>query len=202
MLNFKNLLARTLFAFALAASAGAAVAGPTYHVDVNTSALAGTSGYLDFLIIPQGDAATTVATLTHFIGNFSGTVYTGGDGSGSAAAGGTIGNSGDTNELGLWANFGGNFSFDVSFTQAANGIAGSLFEISLLDGGFNYLPPTSGDIATFDLEPGHAAVLTSSAFATISTVSAVPEPSELLLMTTGLGLVGFMLRRRKATAAH
>jgi len=38
-----------------------------------------------------------------------------------------------------------------------------------------------------------------SAFAT---ASAVPEPSEMLMMTTGLGLVGFMLRRRKAVPAR
>jgi hypothetical protein len=200
MLNFKNLLARTLLAFALAAGAGAAMAGPTYHVDVNTSALAGTSGYLDFLITGQGDAATTVATLSHFIGSFTGAVYTDAGGSGTLA-GGTIVNSGDLNELGLWANFGGNFSFDVAFDQAADGFAGSMLEISLLDASFHYLAPTTDDIARFVLEPGQAVVLTPSAFATISTVSAVPEPSELLLMTTGLGLVGFMLRRRKLPLA-
>jgi hypothetical protein len=200
MLNFKNLLARTLLAFALAAGAGAAAAGPTYHVDVNTSAFAGASGYLDFLIVGQGDAATTVATLSHFTGDFSGAEVSSGAASGSAAAGATIVNSGAWNELGLWASLGGNFGFDVSFDQAIDGFAGSMLEITLLDADFLYLAPSTGDIAQFDLEPGQAIGLTASAFATISTVSAVPEPSELLLMTTGLGLVGFMLRRRKVVS--
>jgi hypothetical protein len=198
MFNFKNLLARALLAFTLAAGAGAAVAGPTYHVDVNTAALGGTSGYLDFLIVGQGDTATTTATLSHFMGNFSGDVYTD-NASGSVAAGATLGSSATLNEFALWAGFGGNFSFDVSFDQAIDDIAGALLQIALIDADFSYLAPTSGDIAQFSLQPGQPIGLTPSAFATISLVpdvSDVPEPSDWMMMATGLALLGFTLRRR------
>jgi hypothetical protein len=198
MFNFNNLLARVLLAFTLAASAGAAVAGPTYHVDVNTAALGGTSGYLDFLIIGQGDSATTVATLSHFMGNFSGDVYTD-NASGSLATGATIGSGGSWNEFALWASFGGNFSFDVSFDQAIDDIAGAFLQVALLGADFSYLAPTTGDIAQFNLQPGQPIGLVPSAFATISLapdVSDVPEPSDWAMMATGLALLGFTLRRR------
>jgi hypothetical protein len=198
MFNFNNLLARALLAFTLAAGAGAAVAGPTYHVDVNTAALGGASGYLDFLIVGQGDTATTTATLSHVMGNFSGDVYTDNT-SGSVAAGATLGSSASWNEFALWAGFGGTFSFDVSFDQAIDDIAGALLQIALLDSNFGYLAPTTGDIAQFSLAPGQPIGLTPSAFATISLlpdVSDVPEPSDWMMMATGLALLGFSLRRR------
>lgn len=198
MFNFNNLLARALLAFTLAAGAGAAVAGPTYHVDINTAALGGASGYLDFLIVGQGDTATTTATLSHFMGNFSGDVVTDNT-SGSVGAGATLGSSGSWNEFALWAGFGGNFSFDVSFDQAIDDIAGALLQIALLDSNFGYLAPTTGDIARFSLQPGQPIGLTPSAFATILLLPAasdVPEPSDWMTMATGLALLGFALRRR------
>jgi hypothetical protein len=198
MLNLKNLLARTLLAFAMASGAGAALAGPTYHVDVDTSALAGSSGYLDFLFSVQGDAAFTTATLSHFTGNFSGDQFTVGGASGSAAAGGTVSTTEGWNELGLLASFGGHLGFDLSFEQATGNLIGSLFEVALLGADLNYLAPTAGDIAQFQLLPGAAIGLQASDFATISlgSVSDVPEPADAMLMITGLGLLGFTLRRR------
>jgi hypothetical protein len=196
MLNFKNLLTRALLAFTLAAGAGAAVANPTYHVDVDTSALGGVSGYLDFLIFGQDDTATTTATLSHFTGNFSGGVYSDGLASGSAATGGTVGSNGGYNELALWAGFGGKFGFDVSFDQAADNIGGAFLQVALLDAGFSYLAPTGNDIAQFSLMPGQPVGLQASDFARISIVSDVPEPADGMLMATGLALLGFTLRRR------
>lgn len=193
MFNVKNLLARALMALSLVA--GAAAASPVYHVDVDTSALAGTSGYLDFLIIGQGDTATTMATLSHFSGDFSGDVYT--DNTIGSTAGASVGSAGSWNEFALWANFGGMFSFDVSFEQAADDIAGALFEVALLDAGFGYLAPTDGDIAQFDLRPGESIGLLGSDFATISEASAdVPEPSAAALVLIGLMMAGAVVRRR------
>jgi hypothetical protein len=197
MLNFKNLLARALLALTLAAGAGAAVAGPTYHVDADTSTLGAASGYLDFLIVGQGDIATTTATLSHFTGNFSGGVYT--DGATGSTAGATVGSGGIWNEFALWASFGGKFGFDVSFDQALDDIAGALLQVALLDANFAYLAPTGNDIAQFSVMPGQPVGLMASDFAKISVVpvvSDVPEPADLALMATGLGLLGVTLRRR------
>jgi hypothetical protein len=44
--------------------------------------------------------------------------------------------------------------------------------------------------------PGQPVGLVPSAYATISVVSDVPEPADAMLMITGLGLLGFTLRRR------
>jgi hypothetical protein len=196
MLNFKNLLSRALLAFTLAAGAGAAVAGPTYHVDVDTSTLAGSQGYLDFLLLGQGDAAAASARLSHLSGDFSGDEVLSGAVSGSAKAGATIANSDFTNELSLWSTFGGHFSFDVSFDLAATPLIGSLFEVALLDADFLYLAPTSGDIAQFSLMPGQPVGLVPGSFATISIVSDVPEPADWMLMAAGLALLRFTVRRR------
>jgi hypothetical protein len=193
MLNLQYILARALLALTFAT--GAAVAGPTYHVDVDTSALGGATGYLDFLIVGQGGTATTKATLSHFTGDFSGDVYTDGAATGSKA-GATVGSSGSLNEFALWAGFGGNFSFDLSFDQAADDIAGALLQIALLDANFGYLAPTGADIAQFNLMPGQPIGLQASDFATISVVANVPEPADGMLMATGLALLGFTLRRR------
>jgi hypothetical protein len=193
-ISFRNLLARALLALTLAAGAGAAVAGPTYHVDVDTSTLGGASGYLDFLIVGQGDTATTTATLTHFTGNFSGEVYT--DGATGSTAGATVGSGGSWNEFALWASFGGKFGFDVRFDQALDDIAGALLQVALLDADFAYLAPTGSDIAQFSLMPGQPVGLVPSKYATITVVSDVPEPADAMLMITGLGLLGFTLRRR------
>ncbi|MFC5550662.1 NF038129 family PEP-CTERM protein [Massilia aerilata] len=192
MFNIKKLLARALMALSLVG--GAAVAGPTYHVDVDTTTLAGKSGYLDFLIVGQGDTATTTAKLSHFTGDFSGAVYT--DNTTGSTAGATVGSTGSWNEFALWANFGGQFSFDVSFDQIADNIAGALFQVALLDGGFLYLDPLTADIAQFDVSPGQPIGLAGSDLATISVAADVPEPADAMLMLTGLGLLGFTLRRR------
>jgi len=200
MLNFKNLLARTFLAFALASGAGAALAGPTYHVDIDTSALAGSSGYLDFLIQAQLNAAAASATLTHLTGDFTGLEVLSGEASGSAATGATIGNSDFFNGLSLWSNFGGHFSFDVSFDVAdsLSGI-GSALQVALYDSAYAFLAPTTGNIAEFYLQSGEPIGLMPSAFATISLVpdvSDVPEPADWMMMATGLALLGFTLRRR------
>jgi len=198
MFNFKNLLARALLALTLAAGAGAALAGPTYHVDVDTTALNGQTGYLDFLIVGQGDTATTTVTLSRLMGAFTGDVYT--DNTSGSVAGATIGSAASLNEFGLVANFGGTFSFDLSFAQAMDDIAGAFLQIALLNPNtFGYLSPTTGDIATFNVQPGQPIGLTASSFARITLVPNavdVPEPSDLAMMFTGLALLGFTARRR------
>lgn len=192
MFNIKNLLAHALMALALVS--GAAAAGPVYHVDVDTSQLAGKSGYLDFLIVGQGDTATTTAKLSHFSGNFSGDIYT--DNSSGSLSGATIGSAANLNEFALWADFGGIFSFDVSFDQALDDIAGALLQVALLDGNFGYLAPTTGNVAEFELSPGQPIRLAGSDYATVGEAAAVPEPSAAALVLVGLLMAGAVARRR------
>ena len=194
MYNFKNLLARSLLALTLASGAGAAMAGPTFHVNVNTATLGGTSGYLDFLIVGQSDTATTTATLSHFSGAFTGDVHA--DGAAGSTAGATVGSSNSWNEFALWADFGGTLSFDVRFDQAQDDIAGALLQVALLDGDFLYLAPTTADIAQFDVQPGQPIGVLQSDFAAVSPAAAVPEPSAAALVLIGLAMAGAGARRR------
>jgi hypothetical protein len=204
MTNVKTFLRQCLLAVALAGSSLAALAGPTsFHVDQNTRTIANPQ-WIDLFFSRADGAAAATATVSNFSGAFGAVDYAEGGvtfmGDGSII----LTNAAFSNIVDFTATFGGNFGFDVMFASdfiGGNSVDGSTFSVSVLDAGLN---PIGGTLAQFNLF-GSAGVSPSavSNLVTITALSpsAVPEPSELLLMLTGLGLVGFMVRRRKATAA-
>jgi hypothetical protein len=208
MFNFKTVLRHALFAVALASTALAAHAGPRYHVTVDaTSFSAADAGYLDIGLFGVGGSAAAIATVTNLQGNIVGL-----DTFSSGIAEPTPGVFVLSNQLGSYLShdvtLGGMFSFDVDFsgdfltTPDAFGYV-SPFDVTLYDVGLATLAELSFELtqlsgagpATVGLLPG-----ATLANATLVTAAAVPEPSELLLMLTGLGLVGFMVRRKAAAA--
>ncbi|MDB5936298.1 MAG: putative exosortase interaction domain protein [Massilia sp.] len=212
MKNFTSLLRRGLLAITLASTAIGAWAAPTsFHVNLNTATLGPDAKAIDFFFSRAGNFPQVTATVSNLTGAFGAVSDQGGMASVNADGSLTIGNGavvGDLNYIDFDAIFGGNFGFDISFDTSFLGTASfdtSAFSLSVLDamGG-----PVGGDfgLALFDLSSNGIARSGVGAFATITELGApanVPEPSSVLMMMTGLGMVGFIARRRKplATAA-
>lgn len=208
MTTAKTFIRKCLLAIALAGTALGAIAGPTsFHVDINTTTLSG-AGLISLSFSKLGLAGPVTAQVSNFMGPIS-TVT--GTGSAATAGGYSIANGpGTDNFLDFEALFGGTFSFDIAFTgnfMDETGLDTSSLFVSLLDFGYNSLAgdPLFG-VASFTVQPGVGIVAKADfpAFAAINAnATAVPEPSSMLMMMTGLGLVGFTARRRKpqATAA-
>lgn len=197
MTHLKALFTRALLALALATGAGAALAGPTYHVAVDTSALAGTAGFLDLNFLGLGDAAPATATLSHFSGAFGGSLLPSGNVSGDLGSTIVFGNGGSWNDLLVAAAFGGLFGFDVSF-DVADGSVGTNFGVALINEALDAYVGVEGDIADIALMPGAPDVVSpANAFASVSVLAAdVPEPADWLLVATGLVLLGLSMQRR------
>ena len=199
MINAKTFLRQCLLAVTLAATALGALAGPTsFHVNLNTSALVKPT-YIDLFFSAVGDAAPASATVSNFTGAFGIVNYS--DGAVVSNADGSItnGNSPFSNTVDFNVLFGDTFGFDVSFDSDflnGNRFDGSTFSVSALDADF---APFGDPLVTFDLFGGAGIVV--GADGRFASVTAVPEPSELLLMMTGLGLIGFVHHRRKQRAA-
>lgn len=193
MSALRTLLLRAALGLLLACGGGAAQAGPTYYVSVDTHVLSGQSGYLDFLFLGLHNAAPAQATITQLAGDFSGDSFTLGDASGDAASGFILNNGGSWSEAGLWTGFGGILRFAVKFEAADGAGAGTTLAVALLDAGLNYMEGT-GDIARFELQPGQ-----ETAFATdpaLASVQMVPEAHIMWLFGAGMLAMAGGLRRR------
>jgi hypothetical protein len=203
MFNVKTLLRQCLLAVALAGASLGALAGPTsFHVELDTAGL-GNAQYIDFFFSKIGAAPDATVTVSNFTGNslavdyFEGAVTFNGGGSV------TIGNGPDfSNMIDYTAAFGGLFGFDLVFSTgflASSSLDNSIFSINVLDSG---LAPLGGTQAQFELSASGIAPVAAERYRiTALAPTAVPEPSDLLMMVTGLGLVG-LVRRRKGQAAR
>lgn len=212
MLTIQSFTRNLLAALALVISAGAAVAGPAYHVDINTSADAGSVGFLDLYLSRDLGAPPSTVTLRNFNGTLGGGATVTGDVSGNLPGTVVFGSTDGWNDLFQSVVFGGMFSFDLEFggdfATTSSDIT-SLFGIGLWDDtGLAYLG--AGDALQFGLVPLSAGVdggvtvrmFNETAHATELPATAVPEPSDWALMLSGLGMLGFMTRRRNNTAAR
>ncbi|WP_036165329.1 NF038129 family PEP-CTERM protein [Massilia sp. 9096] len=193
-MNLKKILSRSLLALALSAC-GAAFAGPTYHVAIDTTTLNSSTAFLDLGLANFGDSAPVTATLSHFSGAFGEYSELGNGASGSVAQGDSVvlhTNGSGFSDLFQSILLGGLFNFDVSFDTSGAGKPSTFV-------GLLYRGDLSDSLFEITLAPGEADIVSpANAYASVgpAAVSAVPEPSTLLSMATGLGLLGFGLRRR------
>ena len=188
MFNIKTLFLRALLALSIAVGAPAALAGPVYHVSLDTSSLAGSTGFLDLGFLGLETPNPTFARLSNFSGDFFGDAILEGDAVGSIATGVVLGNRTGFNYFDQAVRFGGLLSFDVSF-ETEYELIGTTLSVALLDSEFlNYLG-AEAHLLTIDVMANTPAVIDVLAPGLVS-VAEVPEPREWLLLATGLFLLG------------
>lgn len=190
MFNMKALFLRALLALAIAVGAPAALAGPMYRVSLDTSSLAGTNGYLDLGLNGLG-GTTGFATIKNFSGAFIGDGLVFGDAGGDVGSTVVLGNGTGFNFFDQLVEFGGTVSFDVSFSELA-GNNGLLFSVAFMTPAFDAYLGAPGNLLEISLMPGEPNVL--DVLADGVDVTAVPEPSDWLLLATGLVLISFTRR--------
>ncbi len=190
-------------------AASAVLAGPVYTVSVDTSALAGVHGGIDFSFI-QGPImpvdAASVSILQFTSGGTLGSLSTIGDVSGSLPGAVTLNNTSGLNDYfsDLW--FGSQIGFVLVFSGPAvdspSGFAGSgsSFAFSIFSDAAGTIPTLTTDSANgyaliIDVNPdGSTAVTNYSNQATVAT----PEPAGLLFGAAPLALLGsWWIRRRR-----
>ena len=193
----RNILAASLIALL----SSHPVWADTWYVTVDTSTLNGLSGWLDFQFNPA-DASAPVATASLAAFSSNGVLAAAtptGDVTGNLGSTLVLGNTQYFNDWLQGFTFGSTLSFSVSINvPVPNASAsGTAFSLSFYDSSYNSLlaDPAWGaalvinanDNATID-------VLAQSAPVSLST-SPVPEPQNALLFLSGLGLIGWRLRK-------
>lgn len=197
MLNIKSILSQSLLALAMLVGSAAALAGPMYHVSIDTSTLGSGAAYLDLTLGSLAGSAPASATLSNFEGVFGAFSDRLGDSSGSVDGTVVLGNSQGFNDLFQEIVLGGLFGFDISFESAIDSkgiVFGAALYADASAGTYLGLP---GDLVQISVTPGEETLVSpANAFASAAAVAEVPEPSTLLSLFTGIGLLGFTLRRR------
>ena len=200
MQNPKHHAARLLAATWMCLCAGAALAmpAPVHHVDIDTSALGTGTAYLGLDFLSVGGATPASATVERLAGALLGSAVLSGSVTTDPAGALTFTSDAGGGDWYQAIQLGGHFTFDVGFRSGA-GADGSTFSWSLFDD-THYLG-VDGNLGTIDLHPDAPAnqflsVAPSNAF---STVTAVPEPSTLLLVAlAGCGLTAARRGRNRA----
>jgi hypothetical protein len=194
MFNIQKHLRHVVLAMGLAAAsltAGASVL-PTYHISVADTATADVA-YIDFLFSSIVGAAPVTATLSNFTGAPLSELDRQCEVSGTPDRF-AIGNFGACNYLLLAAS--GPFSFDLNFSEGFIGAdttfaSNSDFSIALYNSDFEIFGDETG---TLDFALSKTGVVPTSTSSVVS-VAEVPEPTDWMLMLTGLAFVVYMTRR-------
>lgn len=192
MFNIQSLFFRALLALTIALGAPAALAGPVYQVTVDTSSLAGNTGFLDLNFIGLQTPTPTYARLNNFSGDFFGDAMPEGDVSGDIGNGVVLGNSTGFNAFTQAVRFGGLLSFDVSF-ETGYELIGTMLSVALLDNDWGYVG-ADAHLLTIDVMANAPAVIDVLAPGLVAVAelpaAEVPEPRDWLLLATGLFLLG------------
>lgn len=201
--RLKDLILMMGLIVALAVPVHAAVVD--YDVMLNTSALTGTSGFLDLQFNPGTipGAPGAQATISHFGGDGilknTGPANGTGDVTGALPGDLVFHNTTQFNDFFQEVRFGSSTSFHVNFSGAfLTALSGShtAFSVSLYDAdGVTPLFTTdpSGALMILDLAPGGG--VTPDIFnPSVVTVAAVPLPAAAVLFPTGLSLLAFACR--------
>ncbi|TCV79024.1 NF038129 family PEP-CTERM protein [Sulfurirhabdus autotrophica] len=175
----KNLIAGLLAFFA-----STAVLADTWYNTVDTSLLAGQTGWLDFQFNPGDvDAPSATATVAAFTTNGSivGLPTLTGDVSGNLNNGITLANSQYFNDLLQGFSFGSTLSFSLDWVMPAPtpGASGTAFSLSFYDANFNSLlaDPVWGSALITNLKgDGTMEVLAKSDPVSVSTTAPTPVP--------------------------
>lgn len=201
MINFKNLFTHCLLTLAVCWG-GAAHAGPSYRVSVNTGAYNG-QGLMDFSFLANAGVTPATAVLSNFSGAF-GDEYERASGVIGAIPGMvTLDNQDGGTYLTQLVTLGGLFSFDVRFDGDFASIANlnaTQFNATLYNSTLSEFIGVAGSFAVFDLlppangQPGQVLVSGPNALAT---VAQIPEPSSMLLVLAALALLGLVRHRRE-----
>lgn len=198
MPNLKNLVQQFLIALTLCTS-GAALAGPAYHVRVDTSAYSG-QGLMDFTFLANVGATPATAV----IGNVSGAFGAGYDRS-RGASGAFPGqleliNRDGGSYLSYWVTLGGILGFDVRFEgdfASIENVNGTQLNVTLYNEDFSDFVGIQGSFASFELQPkvnGMAGGVLVSQPNDLASVAMIPEPPTQLLLAGALMLMGLVRR--------
>jgi hypothetical protein len=188
-------------------------AGVVYQVSVDTSALSGQDGNLDFQFDPGGQGAeSATATVTGFQmsgGSVSPPALLTGDASGALPGTLTLDNSTIYNDAFQGITYGTGFTFLLTLSGQAvdnpGGTFGSSFALSLYDeAGITPLLTTAanGSVLTVNLDTqGLASAVTFPQSLTdqtpvVTVANGVPEPSSLSLATIALSIILITIRSR------
>ncbi len=175
----------------------------TYVVNVDTSAISGASGYIDFQFNPASSASLAATALVDSFstdGTLGAALPNLGDAAGALPGALSFDNGTPTNEITQGLVFGSMIAFDVTLGGPAVGSSGpaaTTFFLTLYDPNGNpYSTGPGGAIGTININADgsttpttYPPLATPGPTATISPLSSVPEPSSLTLGGAGAAIM-------------